>query len=151
MSISWQVLSIFGPGSLAILSASLFHHHQISFVTAHSKKGIINATPTEETTSAVLRRMKHQKLLETLVGRSSSILLAIGFISRAYLVNGLITVVHNATLEVTVWGGIFKVIWASVPWPNMRNPRIAAPPYITTHKKKSCRAIQSILWHSRST
>lgn len=49
------------------------------------KKGIINATPTEEMTSAVLRRMKHQKLLETLVGRSSSILLASGFISRAYL------------------------------------------------------------------
>lgn len=49
------------------------------------KKGITNATATEETTSAIRRRMKHQKLVETLIGISSSILLASGFISRAYV------------------------------------------------------------------
>ena len=31
--------------------------------------------------------------------------------------------------------GIFRVIWDNVPWPNIRNPTIAIPPYIITHKR----------------
>lgn len=76
------------PIDTVVLTVILYYGHgkQINISIDHiPKKGIINATPTEETTSAVLRRMKHQKLLETLIGSSSSILLASGFISRAYL------------------------------------------------------------------
>lgn len=47
------------------------------------KKGTRNATITEEMTSVVLSRMKHQKLLEILTGSSSLILLVNGFINRA--------------------------------------------------------------------
>lgn len=47
-----------------------------------------------------------------------------------------LTVVHNAILDPTICWGKFKVICEFVSWPNIRNPMIAAPPYIRTHKMK---------------
>lgn len=60
---------------------------------------------TVEMTSDVLKRIKHQKLSETPTGSSSSILRANGFISNAYLVNGLITCIkkiNSQTLQSTI-------------------------------------------------
>lgn len=45
-------------------------------------------------TSAVLKTMKHQTLFESPTGSSSSILLANGFINRAYVFN-----VKEVTIE----------------------------------------------------
>lgn len=49
------------------------------------KKGRIKATQTVDMTSAVLRRMKNQKLVAKVTGTNSSILLASGFSSSAYV------------------------------------------------------------------
>lgn len=96
-----------------ITATSILRREPIKAITS-PKKGRRKATETEETTSVVLRTIKHQKLLATPTGSSSSKLLANGFINSAYLVNGLTTVVHTASLEATACFGIFKVIWDKV-------------------------------------
>jgi len=49
------------------------------------KKGTRKATQTVDATRTVLRRMKHQYVVEILSGSNSSKLLASGFSNRAYV------------------------------------------------------------------
>lgn len=60
------------------------HFNEAKFLDL-PKKGRRKATQTVEKTNPVLREMKHKKLVDTLTGSSSSMLLANGFINRANL------------------------------------------------------------------
>jgi hypothetical protein len=84
------------------------------------KNGIRNAMHTVDATRAVLSIIEQIVSFKNPSGRNSSKLRANGFNNRAYLVKGLITVVHSATLEANECLGRFRVICERVLSPNMR-------------------------------
>lgn len=59
-----------------------------------------------------------------------------GVIVRAYLVKGVNTVVHMATLEAVRLGGRFNVICSLTSEPNMVYPQTAMPPYTSRQMTK---------------
>lgn len=91
------------------IATSTLRREPIKAITS-PKNGIRKAAQTVDITNAVLRRRKHQLVREMLSGNNSSKLLASGFIIKAYLVSGIIAIVHKETLEANASRGRSNVI-----------------------------------------